>query len=298
MSSYTTTARQCAKAVVTGKISTGKWVRLACQRQLDDLERFRGKKSPYRFNPKLTDKQGRSFQPADNLGAFVERLPHVKGPLAGQPILLEPWQVFILSTVFGWVKSDGKRRFRRAYVEVPRGSGKSALSSAVALYMLAADGEGGAEVYSLATTRDQARKSYYAFRVKCLDDFSTNGFTGTPTPLDQPLANTASGVYQLHVFYGTNGGAPSLGYPSRTIYKPVAGTVVVAKNGLTISSGLSVDTTTGLITITPAQLITDAITAGCQFDIPCRFNSKIEVTAVDISLRDCHSFDLIERLNP
>ncbi|EXI86095.1 MAG: hypothetical protein AW12_02177 [Candidatus Accumulibacter sp. BA-94] len=78
----------------------------------------------------------------------------------------------------------------------------------------------------------------------------------------------------------------------------MAGTVVAAKNGLTISSGLSVDTTTGLITITPAPLITDAITAGCQFDIPCRFNSKIEVTAVDISLRDCHSFDLIERLNP
>jgi len=157
LSSYTTTARQYAKAVVTGKISTGKWVRLACQRQFDDLERFRGKDSPYRFNPKLTDKQGRSFQPADNLCAFVERLPHVKGPLAGQPIHLEPWQVFILTTVFGWVKPDGKRRFRRAYVEVPRGSGKSFLSSALALYMLAADGEGGAEVYSLATTRDQAR---------------------------------------------------------------------------------------------------------------------------------------------
>jgi phage terminase large subunit-like protein len=65
--------------------------------------------------------------------------------------------VFILSTVFGWVKPDGKRRFRRAYIEVPRGNAKSTLSSALALYMLAADGEGGAEVYSLATTRDQAR---------------------------------------------------------------------------------------------------------------------------------------------
>jgi phage terminase large subunit-like protein len=72
-------------------------------------------------------------------------------------IVLEPWQVFILSTVFGWVKSDGKRRFRRSYIEVPRGNAKSTLSSAVGLYMLAADREGGAEVYSLATTRDQAR---------------------------------------------------------------------------------------------------------------------------------------------
>ena len=154
---YAAIARRYAEAVVGGEIAACKWVQLACQRQLDDLARFKGKDSPYRFNPKLTDKQGRSFQPADNLCAFVERLPHVKGPLAGQPIHLEPWQVFILTTVFGWVKSDGKRRFRRAYIEVPRGSGKSALSSAVALYMLAADGEGGAEVYSLATTRDQAR---------------------------------------------------------------------------------------------------------------------------------------------
>ena len=154
---YVASARRYAEAVVGGEIAACKWVRLACQRQLDDLKRFRGKDSPYRFNPKLTDKQGRSFQPADNLCAFVERLPHAKGPLAGQPIHLEPWQVFILTTVFGWVKPDGKRRFRRAYIEVPRGSGKSALSSAVALYMLAADGEGGAEVYSLATTRDQAR---------------------------------------------------------------------------------------------------------------------------------------------
>ena len=55
----------------------------------------------------------------------MERLPHVKEPLAGQPILLEPWQVFILTTLFGWVKPDGKRRFRRAYVEVPRGNGKA-----------------------------------------------------------------------------------------------------------------------------------------------------------------------------
>ncbi len=155
--SYAAVARQYAKDVVAGKILTCKWVRMACQRQLDDLIRFKGKDSPYRFNPKLTDKSGKSFAPADNLCAFIERLPHVKGPLAGQSIHLEPWQVFVLTTVFGWVKPDGKRRFRRAYIEVPRGNAKSTLSSALALYMLAADGEGGAEVYSLATTRDQAR---------------------------------------------------------------------------------------------------------------------------------------------
>ncbi len=154
---YTTVAGRYAEAVVAGEIPSCRWVRFACQRQLSNLARFKGKASPYRFNPKLRDREGRAFHPADNLCAFIERLPHVKGPLAGEPIKLEPWQVFILTTVFGWVKPDGKRRFRRSYIEVPRGNAKSTLSSAVALYMLAADGEGGAEVYSLATTRDQAR---------------------------------------------------------------------------------------------------------------------------------------------
>ena len=154
---YASLAKNYAKDVVAGKVLTCKWVRRACERQLQDLIRFKGKESLYRFNPKLTAKNGRTFYPADNLCAFIERLPHVKGPLAGEPIRLEPWQVFILTTVFGWIKADGNRRFRRSYIEVPRGNAKSTLSSALALYMLAADGEGGAEVYSLATTRDQAR---------------------------------------------------------------------------------------------------------------------------------------------
>lgn len=156
-SNYVTVARRYAEAVVAGEILACRWVKQACQRQLDDLVRFKGKASPFQFNPKLRDREGRTFLPADNLCAFIERLPHVKGPLAGEPISLEPWQVFILSTVFGWMKPDGKRRFRRSYIEVPRGNAKSTLSSALALYMLAADSEGGAEVYSLATTRDQAR---------------------------------------------------------------------------------------------------------------------------------------------
>jgi phage terminase large subunit-like protein len=110
LSGYTDAARAYAEQVVAGEISACRWVQLACQRQLDDLAKFNGKASPYLFNPKLTDKDGRCFQPADNLCAFIERLPHVKGPLAGEAIKLEPWQVFILSTAFGWVKPDGKRQ--------------------------------------------------------------------------------------------------------------------------------------------------------------------------------------------
>ena len=145
----------------------------------------------------------------------------------------------------------------------------------------------------------RAYGKFAGFRVKCMDDFSTNNLTGAPTPLDEVLANSSTGIYQLRNFYGTNGTAlAGVGYPSRTIFKPVAGTVVAAKNGVTISSGLTVDTTTGLITISPAPLITDNITAGFYFDIPCRFNSLIEVTAPDVGVRDCGSIDIIELLQP
>ncbi|EFQ42163.1 terminase [Pseudomonas aeruginosa 39016] len=71
--------------------------------------------------------------------------------------MFEPWQVFIEANIFGWVKKDtGKRRFREAYEEIPRKNGKSARLAARGIYLFAADGESGAEVYSGATTEKQA----------------------------------------------------------------------------------------------------------------------------------------------
>nr|WP_255440751.1 terminase large subunit [Paracoccus sp. MC1854] len=70
---------------------------------------------------------------------------------------MQPWQQFVVGSVFGWKRADGLRRFRTAYVEVARKNGKSALLAGIALYALVADGEAGAHVYAAATTRDQAR---------------------------------------------------------------------------------------------------------------------------------------------
>ena len=139
-----------AKEVLSGKIPACQWVRLACQRQVDDLQRWKAKKTPYIF-----DKQA-----AERICRFIELLPHIKGEWAKrrEQIKLEPWQCFILTVVFGWKhRETGLRRFRTVYIEVPRKNAKSTLSSGVALYMFAADGEQGSEVYSAATTRDQAR---------------------------------------------------------------------------------------------------------------------------------------------
>lgn len=89
---------------------------------------------------------------------FFERLlVHTKGAFAGQPFLLEPWQrEDIIRPLFGTVNADGSRQYRRAYVEIPRKNGKSTLAAGIALYLLFADAEPGAEVYGAACDRDQA----------------------------------------------------------------------------------------------------------------------------------------------
>jgi len=143
---YCVIAREYARAVVAGDVLACKWVRLACQRQLTDLER-----------PDLAWHFDEAR--AAHICRFIELLPHIEGKWARErlQITLEPWQIFILTTVFGWVNDSGLRRFRMAYIEVPRKNAKSTMSAGVALYCLAADGEPGAQVYSAATTRDQAR---------------------------------------------------------------------------------------------------------------------------------------------
>ena len=147
---YVEAAQRYMTAVVSGAVPACKWTKLAIERQRQDLQRPLSADWPYVFDPELAERPCR----------FIELLPHIKGKWAreGRLIELEDWQCFILTTVFGWVHHETRlRRFREGYVEVPRKNAKSTLSSGLALYMLSADGEQGAEVYSAATTRDQAR---------------------------------------------------------------------------------------------------------------------------------------------
>ena len=88
---------------------------------------------------------------------FIQKLKHTKGRWAGQYLDLEPWQIFIVYQIFAWKKADGTRRFRYAYVQVARKNGKTALAAGIALYMLYAEQEPRAEVYSVATVKDQAK---------------------------------------------------------------------------------------------------------------------------------------------
>lgn len=154
-SSYVAKANEYAAAVVSGEIPACQWVRLACERQINDLQRTDW---PYHFNEKR----------ATDICEFVEWLPHVKGRWKTKDIVLEPWQCFTLTTIFGWVDDGGNRRFRKALVVVPRKNSKSTMAAGVGLYLLALDKEPGSEVYSAATTRDQAKICWDMARIMAL----------------------------------------------------------------------------------------------------------------------------------
>ena len=141
-------AEQYARDVINGQIVACKWVRLACERHVDDL-----KTGPERGLFFDADAAGRVLH-------FIGLLRHSKGKWGrgkGEYIILEPWQQFIIWCVFGWKRADGLRRFRTLYEEVARKNGKSTIGAGLGLFLAFADGEPGAEVYSAATKRDQAR---------------------------------------------------------------------------------------------------------------------------------------------
>jgi phage terminase large subunit-like protein len=132
-------------AVLSGVRPVGSLVLLAVQRHRRDLTE--GAARGLRFD-------ANSAQHAIDFFGFLR---HSKGEWAGTPFVLADWQTFVIAMIFGWRRADGTRRFRDAYVEIPRKNGKSTLAAGVGLYLFFADGEQGAEVFTAATKRDQAR---------------------------------------------------------------------------------------------------------------------------------------------
>jgi len=91
---------------------------------------------------------------------FSDCLVHVKGEKAGTPFQLHESHAQIVRDLFGWKRPNGTRKYRTAYVEIPRKNAKSTLAAGIALYLLLCDGEQGGEIYSAASTRDQAGLVY------------------------------------------------------------------------------------------------------------------------------------------
>lgn len=225
----------------------------------------------------------------------------------------------------------------------------------------------------------RAYGSFAGFRVRAMDDFTTNNHTSAPTAYDETLTLVETGVYQLVKRYGKGATALEVGYPARTLFKPVSGTVLVGiQNTLTGNhpiTAVSVNANTGRVTFnanktrsitaitqatsavvtvgsshgivtgdsvhftgvvgmtqingrraqvtaTTSTTITvnintagfsaytsggtvntrpqagETVTGGCEFDIPCRFDSVVGLEHVSVDYRETGSIEIVELLNP
>lgn len=138
-------ATDFARAVVSKQLVAGPDIRRAGRRHLRDLRQ--GPKRGLRW-----DLAAAQFA----IGFFEDVLCLNGGEFEGKPFVLAPWQAFIVGSLFGWKREDGYRRFRTAFIETAKGSGKSPLAAGIGLFGLVADNESRAEVYAAATKRDQA----------------------------------------------------------------------------------------------------------------------------------------------
>ena len=139
-------ATDYARPVTDGLIIAGPHVRASCTRHLRDLEA--GHERGLTWDVEAADRA---------LGFFPAVLRLSEGQFEGTPFNLHPAQAFKVGSLFGWKRSDGTRRFRRAYIEEGKGNGKSPLAGGIGLYGLVADGEPGAQVFAAAAKMDQAR---------------------------------------------------------------------------------------------------------------------------------------------
>jgi phage terminase large subunit-like protein len=140
---YAQRATDYCRRVVAGQILASKWIRLACQRHLDDLKTTG---SRWYFNE---DK-------ANRVCRFVESLPLDNG----QPFVLQDFQVWLISSLMGWMDEVGTRKYIEALIMIPKGNGKSPLAAALGLWFAFLDGRPNAEVYCGALSMAQAQEVF------------------------------------------------------------------------------------------------------------------------------------------
>ena len=182
-SNYAARAHDYATGVLSGQIVACQWVKRAAKRFFKDLDRASGGWT-FRFDEAR----------ANATCTLFELFVHEKGELMNQPVRLGDWQCFIFCNIFGWLNAvTGYRRFREAFVLIPKGNGKTPMGAWVALKLAFFDGEKGAEVYNAASSEEQARE---VFKVaKWIVDnvpelFGRVGIVSSPNRISQPRTNS------------------------------------------------------------------------------------------------------------
>lgn len=167
--SYKLIAVKYANDIVGGKKLAGKEVVLACQRFLDDLKR--------------DDLELRPIDPDFVIGIIEGVIVHKQGEdingksLVGKPLVLQPWQVFIVYNLVGfYFKGTNERRFKEGFIEVPRKNGKTAFIAALAFALALLERQSGSKIYITAASLKQASQSfenivYTLKRQKMIDQF-------------------------------------------------------------------------------------------------------------------------------
>ncbi len=142
-------AEQYIQDVLGNKVVVGEYIRLAVKRHINDLDRQDNEDFPYYFD---------EIEAGKPLRFFAKMLKHAKGRWAGEGFDLLGWQAFLLWAVYGWKrKEDDLRRFRKVYIKVARKNGKTELMAGIGNYGFIADNEKDAEIYWVATKKDQAK---------------------------------------------------------------------------------------------------------------------------------------------
>ena len=175
--------------VARDRAAAGQLERLAVARHLRDMDAAAFEDWPYKFDRDRAERACR----------LIEMLPHVQGEWASrrETIRLEGVQAFIVGSLFGWVRKDtGARRFRTGYIEMARKNAKSTVMAGAAIYLLAFDGEYGAEVYSAATTKDQARKVFNPARQMLLRSPSITAKRGIDVQVHRCVVNATNSVFE------------------------------------------------------------------------------------------------------
>ena len=192
-----------AQRVVTGKVIACEWIKLACENYLLDLKSSAEDEDyPYYFCEKS----------AERVLNFKQAMPHTKGEWAKKGLLLEleDWQCFFNMNVFGWKRrSDDLRRYRKAILFVPRKNGKSAEASTTGLYMLAADGEHGAEVYSGATTEKQAHEVFLPAKIMASKEADFRDYYGVQVNAKTITVPDNGGKFECLIGNPNDGSSPS-----------------------------------------------------------------------------------------
>ena len=152
MTDYEQIAAQWEDSILSGSRPACVWTKKAVERQRADILRQGQADFPFVWMP----------DDGATVIDFISCLKHVKGEHAGRPFILSPWQVWMVLALFSWKRIDDNklRRYRRLFLECGKSSGKTALSSAILLYLLAADNEGGAEIVCAARATNQARQCF------------------------------------------------------------------------------------------------------------------------------------------